>query len=106
MLEPASWPCIGAQVNDGSHVVRHVKERIICMILVVDFGPIHGNTYTLAAALATLVYGQITNTNKNTLLFTIQCVPNYNNNNNNNICLKSNIQTSSVDCAPHVIASI
>ena len=23
-----------------------------------------------------------------------------NNNNNNNICLKSNIQTSSVDCAP------
>ena len=24
----------------------------------------------------------------------------YNNNNNNNICLKSNIQTSSVDCAP------
>ena len=30
------------------------------MKLVVDFGPIHRNTYTLAAA---LVYGLITNTN-------------------------------------------
>ena len=29
-----------------------------------------------------------------------------NNNNNNNICLKSNIQTSSVDCAPVTIVSI
>ena len=30
------------------------------MKLIVDFGPIHGNAYTLAAA---LVYGPITNTN-------------------------------------------
>ena len=33
------------------------------MKLVVDFGHIHGNTYTLAEALADLVYGPITNTN-------------------------------------------
>ena len=34
---------------------RHVKERTISMKLVVDFGPILGNAYTLAAALSALV---------------------------------------------------
>ena len=33
------------------------------MKLVVDFGPIHGNAYTLAAALLALVYSPITGTN-------------------------------------------
>ena len=32
------------------------------MKLVVDFVPIHGNVYMLAAALTTLVYGQINRT--------------------------------------------
>ena len=42
---------------------RNVKERTISMKLVVDFVPIHGNVYMLAAALTTIVYGQITNIN-------------------------------------------
>ena len=58
-----SWPCVGTQVKDGSHVVTLTacKQRTISIKLVVDFGPIHGNAYTLAAALAALVYGPITN---------------------------------------------
>ena len=35
------------------------------MKLVVDFDPIHGNNYTVAAALPVLVYVRITNTHTN-----------------------------------------
>ena len=44
LLEFASWNCVCAQIKDGSHVV-------ISMNLVVDSGPIHGNAYTIVAAL-------------------------------------------------------
>ena len=44
LLEPASWPCVGAQV----------KERTIRMKQVVDFGPIHGNVYKLLASFSSL----------------------------------------------------
>ena len=43
-LESASWPCVGVQIKDGSHIVIwHVKERTISMKLIVDLGTIHGN---------------------------------------------------------------
>ena len=38
------------------------------MKMVVDFGPIHVNVYTIAAALATLVYVPMINTNKTVML--------------------------------------
>ena len=38
-----------------SRLGRHVKERTLSMKLVVDFGLIHGNAYTLAVELAALV---------------------------------------------------
>ena len=51
---------------------QHAKERPISMKLVVDFGPIHGNAYTLAVVLSALVYDTITNNNNNKDLFKVQ----------------------------------
>ena len=57
LLESASWSCVGAQVKDRFHVVMWTacKRRSNNMNLDVDFGHIHGNAYTLAAALSALV---------------------------------------------------
>ena len=49
---------------------RNVKEHTISMKLVVDFGPIQGNTYTLAETFAPLV--TITNTNQYAILIVLK----------------------------------
>ena len=57
LLESANWPCVGAQEKMGptSWFGRHVNELLNSKNVGVNFDPIQGNTYTLAASLKALV---------------------------------------------------
>ena len=63
---------VGLKSNMGpvSGFEYNVKKRTILMELIMDFGPIHGNTFKLAATLSASVYDTHTNTFNNLLCCT------------------------------------